>query len=227
MPEKLILPTGASEFRAPQTGLERPKIGISSDDGPNKSNIEVVLGILKDNAVRATFFWIVENAERFRSSDSQFFSEIMYGIGDNGHEIGFHAPKDYIPTRMSRLTSRFSLGEMRQGVFDLEGLTGMEVNYFRPHYAIQPLAFLYAKMLGLKSPDLPFPDLKHYADPMAPVEEQIKKFSGAKPGGIIIFHDGISMTRPETNALGAMPSVFANLRARGLEPTSISGLTQR
>ena len=223
MNEECLLPSGARDFRIKPLAPDVPKIAISSDDGPYEGSIEELLGVLQDSGVRATFFWIVENARRIKENDPVWFEKIMYQVNDDGHEIGLHGPSDYTPSLRTRLVTAHGPREIRRAYWELERLTGMDVRYFRPHILLQPIAVATARLLGLRTP---IPDAKNYANGDAPVEEQVMKFSRGKEGGILVFHDGISLNRPITNAVAAMPQVIANLRARGLEPTNISGLPQ-
>lgn len=221
MSEELRLPSGAKDFKVKRATPDVPKIAISSDDGPYEGSIEELLGVLHDNGVRATFFWIVENARRIKKNDPRRFKDIMYGVYDGGHEIGLHAPSDYVPSLRTRLVTAHGPREIRRAYWELERLTEMNVEYFRPHILFQPVAVATARLLGLRTP---IPDARHYADGAAPVEEQVRKFSGGKEGSILVFHDGVSLNRPTTNAVAAMPQVIANLRVKGLESTNISGL---
>lgn len=200
---------------------DKPRIAISSDDGPYPKTIEGLLGVLHDKKVPATLFWIAENAKRFQKQDPVWFEKVLYQINDEGHEIGLHGPSDYEPSVWTRAVTAHGPREIRRAYWDLEAMTGMEVKYFRPHILLQPLAVAAARMLGLRTP---IPDAANYADGAAPVEEQVRKFSGGHEGSILVFHDGISKYRQTTNAVAALPLVIDILRARGLEPTNISGL---
>lgn len=214
--ERLI--SSDAEFKA------RPKIAISSDDGPYKGSIEEFLGVLHDKGVKATFFWIVENAKQFRREDPLWFEKILYQVNYDGHEIGLHGPRDYEPSLWTRLVTAFGPREIRRAYWELEAITGMNIRYFRPHYLFQPLAIATARMIGLSTP---IPDAKNYANGDASVEEQVRRFSGGQAGSILVFHDRIdhvSRRRTVTNATKALPQVIDILRERGLEPTNISGL---
>jgi peptidoglycan-N-acetylglucosamine deacetylase len=200
---------------------EKPRIAISSDDGPWSGSIEDMLGVLNDKGVNATFFWITENARNFKRQDPTWFTQVLYNIQDNGHEIGFHGPADYSPTLRTRLITAFGPREYRRSLWELEELTGANIQYFRPHCLFQPVAVATARLLGLRTP---IPDPRNYAEGDDPVEKQVEKFSGGNEGSILVFHDGVGLTRSISNAPKALPHVIDNLRAKGLEPTNISGL---
>lgn len=202
---------------------EKPKIAISSDDGPYPKTIEGFLGVLHDKKTPATLFWIAENAKRFQKSDPVWFGKLLYQINDDGHEIGLHGPSDYEPSIWKRAITAHGPREIRRAHWELEAITGMQIKYFRPHMLLQPIAIATARMIGLRTP---IPDAVNYADAAAPVEEQVRRFSGGHEGSILVFHDGISKHRQNTNAAAALPIVIDILRVRGLEPTNISGLPQ-
>lgn len=214
---------GLSEGMLAQQNLsaEKPKIAISFDDGPYKGSIEELLGVLNDKGVKATLFWILSNAREFRRNDPAWFEDVLYNINDNRHEIGLHGPSDYAPSLRTRLVTAHGPREIRRAYWELEAITGMNVKYFRPHILLQPIAIATARLLGLRTP---IPDPVNYAAGDAPVEVQIEKFSAGHEGSILVFHDGVSMYRPLTNAVAALPTVIDNLREKRLEPTNISGL---
>ena len=84
-----VLLTGIFERRAPIFGTvfwSGPKdlraIAITFDDGPNEPYTSQVLDILKTSGVRAAFFMVGENIERF--------PDAVKRAAEEGHEIGNH-----------------------------------------------------------------------------------------------------------------------------------------
>lgn len=61
---------------------EQNKIALTFDDGPHPVYTPIILDILKEHGVRATFFIIGENAERY--------PDLVRRIQQEGHEIGNH-----------------------------------------------------------------------------------------------------------------------------------------
>lgn len=61
---------------------EHNKIALTFDDGPHPVYTPVILDILKEYGVHATFFMIGENAERY--------PDLVRRIQEEGHEIGNH-----------------------------------------------------------------------------------------------------------------------------------------
>jgi peptidoglycan/xylan/chitin deacetylase (PgdA/CDA1 family) len=196
-------------------------VGLSFDDGPNSQNIEVILDILEKNNCQATFFWIVEYAQRLSKENSVLFQKIISRINNSGHEIGLHAPGDFQPTLRSRFLSKFTKKELATALGELEKLTRLKIKLYRPHYVLQPLSMLFAEQLGLR---VVLGDFIHYSNPSSPKQKQIEKYSTAKPGNILIFHDGITQTRKTNYILDVLPEVLLNLRKRNLIPTKVSNL---
>jgi N-acetylmuramoyl-L-alanine amidase CwlD len=62
--------------------LEPKIMYLTFDDGPSPKNTPVILDILKARDIKATFFVIGENAEKY--------PELIKRIVDEGHEIGVH-----------------------------------------------------------------------------------------------------------------------------------------
>jgi len=207
------------KFSGSDKAKKNKLIGLSFDEGPNETNALEVLKILKENKTQATFFWIVEYAKRLHEENSELFRNILSQIREDGHEIGLHAPYDYIPTLYSRIYGRFNKEELKLATEELEKLTNMPIKLFRPHYLLQPYSILKARELGLITV---LGDVLNYSDAAFPVKFQIWRFSSANPGSILIFHDGICMLRKKTYITKVLPTVLENLKKKGLTPTKIS-----
>ena len=64
-------------------------VALTFDDGPNEPYTSRVLDILKREHVRATFFLIGENIQRFRGTAARIVLE--------GHAVGNHSDRHTIP----------------------------------------------------------------------------------------------------------------------------------
>lgn len=74
--------TGADNNIVKRVNSSKKRIAITFDDGPHYKYTEEILDILKEYNVKATFFVIGTNAERF--------PEIVEREVEEGHEIGNH-----------------------------------------------------------------------------------------------------------------------------------------
>lgn len=62
--------------------MDKPKVAITFDDGPNPKITPLILEVLKNKGVKATFFLIGKNAEKY--------PEIVTQIINAGQEVGNH-----------------------------------------------------------------------------------------------------------------------------------------
>lgn len=58
------------------------KMYLTFDDGPSKENTEIILDILKERNIQATFFVVGENVKKY--------PEVIKRISEEGHVIGIH-----------------------------------------------------------------------------------------------------------------------------------------
>ncbi len=68
--------------RGPKQSLLKREVFLTFDDGPSSESTEKVLDVLKEENVKATFFVIGKNVEKY--------PEILKRIYDEGHGIGIH-----------------------------------------------------------------------------------------------------------------------------------------
>ena len=205
-------------FSGSKQAKQKRLVAFSFDDGPEK-RILPLLDTLEERNIKATFFWMVDKATRLSKEDHGLFNEILTRLKESGHEIGLHTPYDYKASLISRFIGKFSEKDMEEAKRNLEEVTGFNINLYRPHYFhVGPYLF-YIRNLGMT---IVLGDFLHSAQADAPVKTQVRKFSGAVPGSILIFHDGISLSREHTHVLEVLPQVIDNLKNKGLMPVSIS-----
>lgn len=108
------------------------KVALTLDDGPHPEFTPAALDVLADRGVRATFFVICEQVERY--------PEILQRLVDEGHEVGIHGyvhhnkemPKQVL--RSLEILSEFgiapSLFRPPNGVIGLETQVWMAANGF-------------------------------------------------------------------------------------------------
>lgn len=196
-------------------------VGFTFDDGPNPDHVLDILRTLNRATITGTFFWIVENAMNLREANPPLFREILHLIAEGDHEIGLHAPFDYQPTFTSRVYRGFTKEELEESKRVLEGLTGDQVKFYRPHFAFQPATVVYSWQLGLPTIVGNFGSC--YARVGAPAERQVQRFSRAKPGTILVFHES-NPDAGENHIVEVLPEVIYNLQGRGLKPTKVSNV---
>lgn len=103
--------------------LQEKKIAITFDDGPHPVYTEKLLDGLKERDVKATFFVLGQNAEKY--------PEIIERMKEEGHIIGNHTYTHIQLRSGNRSQFRDELVLTNETI---SGITGEEVQYVRPPY---------------------------------------------------------------------------------------------
>lgn len=100
---------------------DRMEIALSFDDGPHPRLTPVILEILEEYGIKATFFMVGENVG--------YYPKAAEAVAAAGHEIGNH-------TFSHRKFNRMSEAEMRREIADCEdvlsGVTDTPIRFIRP-----------------------------------------------------------------------------------------------
>jgi polysaccharide deacetylase family sporulation protein PdaB len=184
-------------------------VALTFDDGPLAKTTPKILSILKEKNVKATFFVVGEQVEKFPNIVMREFSD--------GHEIGNHT---YSHPQLTKLSKEDIDKEMQKTETELSHLK-LHPTLFRPpcgaynQYILQ-LARDKGYITILWSIDT-------YDWRCPPVNSVIDSvLHNVKPGSIILLHDGKSPSpTPE-----ALAFIIDGLRARGYEFTTVSDLIQ-
>jgi peptidoglycan/xylan/chitin deacetylase (PgdA/CDA1 family)/GT2 family glycosyltransferase len=197
---------------------DKPRIALTFDDGPNEPYTSQVLGILERFGIRATFFIIGQNARRY--------PEVCQRIVTTGNVIGNHSYHHYksLCLRRSRAVAR-EVEQAHQAIYEC---TGFEPKLFRPPHGFRtPWLMRTVDRLGYRvvTWDNMTGDWK--ANKSA---EEIERniVQRAKPGGVIVLHDGRD-SRPSydrSQMLQALPFVIGTLKKRGFDFVTIPELLE-
>lgn len=99
------------------------KIAITFDDGPNSDYTEMLLAGLKERGVKATFFLLGKEAEKY--------PEIVKDIYDGGHLIGTHS---YEHVNLSNLSDKAAIEQVDKTNQIIYEITGHYPEYIRPPF---------------------------------------------------------------------------------------------
>src|SRR5437868_1673640 len=153
------------------------QVAITFDDGPDPRWTPKILDILKAANVKATFFIVGVNAERYPT--------LVRRIVDEGHEIGNHT---YYHPNLALCWPEHIRLELNATQLLLETITGRATTLFRPPYAADTGPTDLSELAPLKIAE----DLNYLV-----VLENIDPQDWAKPGADIILrrirqqrHDG-------------------------------------
>lgn len=192
---------------SPHTPAERPiprsasrVIALTFDDGPNPMFTPQILRVLGQYRVRATFFCIGQQVQRY-----PYLLQQMYQAGD---EIGNHT---WSHPNLTRLPSAAIVQQLRSTSLVIQQATGVPPQIFRPPYgATNARVRGIAAQLGLRqimwtidAGDWRHPGVRAIVDAV---------LANARNGSIVVMHDG-GGDRSQT--VQALPQIIIGLQQRG------------
>jgi cellulose synthase/poly-beta-1,6-N-acetylglucosamine synthase-like glycosyltransferase/peptidoglycan/xylan/chitin deacetylase (PgdA/CDA1 family)/spore germination protein YaaH len=208
-----------SPYRLEAYGGSAKEVVISFDDGPDPQWTPKILDILKRYNVKAVFFTIGLEAERYPSLLKRVFRE--------GHEIGNHT---FTHPDISIISAQYLRVELNLTERLLAAKLGIKPALFRPPYdvdqepdtadEVRPLE-LTQSMGYITVGDKIDPD--DWRDDPRPTPEQITQsvLGQLGRGSIILLHDGGGY---RGNTVKALPMIIEGLRARGYSIVSVHEL---
>src|SRR5215471_7304309 len=183
------------------------QVAISFDDGPDPRWTPKILDILKAANVKAAFFLVGVNAERY--------PKLVRRIVDEGHEIGNHT---YYHPNLALCWPEHIRLELNATQLLLETITGRATTLFRPPYAADTSPTQLTDLTPLKiAEDLNYLvvlesiDPQDWAKPGADIILQRIK-QQRRDGSIILLHDA-GGDRSQT--VEALPRILDWLHTRG------------
>lgn len=170
-------------------GTDKKTAALTFDDGPHPYLTDEILDILAEYGVKATFFVIGKNAEKYKKQVARAYSE--------GHEIGNHT---YSHLTASEKNLGSLTNELKKTDDIIYSITGQRPKLFRPPTGYcNSVAVQSASELGYKI-ILWTVDTRDWAHTSAAsIEKNVSKNIGN--GAIILFHDYISGASSTTEAL--------------------------
>src|SRR5215472_3925232 len=183
------------------------QVAITFDDGPDPRWTPKVLDILKAANVKAAFFLVGVNAERY--------PELVRRIVNEGHEIGNHT---YYHPNLSLCWPEHIRLELNATQLLLETITGRATTLFRPPYAADTSPSQLSELIPLQiAEDLNYLvvleniDPEDWAKPGADIILRRVK-QQRRDGSIILLHDA-GGDRSQT--VEALPQILEWLHTRG------------
>lgn len=191
---------GANWFVRSKNRLENRTIALTFDDGPDPVITPLVLSVLKEKNVPATFFLIGEKAEKYPHLVRQILAE--------GHQIGNHSYSH------SYRLGFFSVEKLRADLQKcnrvLEEISEEKVRLFRPPFGVtNPRYRKVLTSLDLVSVGW---SLRSYDTMIGNSAKLLARLvSRVRSGRIILMHD----TLPQTAE--TLPSFLDYCRGKGIE----------
>jgi peptidoglycan/xylan/chitin deacetylase (PgdA/CDA1 family) len=189
-------------------GTSGNEVALTFDDGPGPYTQRLV-ATLNRLHVHATFFAI--------GSQEQYFSAGTVDEINSGDAIGDHTETHPM---MASLSPHDQYEQLFDQMAQIEVLGGKRPRLFRPPYgSFNSTTFRELRHLRLLMV-LWSVDTGDYTLPGAGAIVQ-RALAGAKPGAIILMHDG-GGDRSET--IAALPAIVEGLHKRGLRPVTVPRL---
>lgn len=102
---------------------ETQKVALSFDAAWGNQDTQIILDILKNNNVKATFFMTGDWVSKY--------PEDVKAIAEAGHDLGNHSENHQ---QMSQLTKEECIEEIMRNHYRVKKLTGISMNLFRPPF---------------------------------------------------------------------------------------------
>jgi peptidoglycan/xylan/chitin deacetylase (PgdA/CDA1 family) len=201
-PVRAVGCTGGDAELVSAAATERPVVALTFDDGPSEYT-DRYLDLLREKHVPATFFEIGQEMPGREATMRRILAE--------GDEIGDHT--------MNHVEYP-GYGQIAGAAARIEAYTGFQPCLFRPPGgAVNSTVVATAGSLGMKT-------ITWDVDPRdwsLPGTSEIYSniVDNAKPGAIILMHDGGG---PRDETLAALPHIIDTLRAKGYGFETVSAL---
>lgn len=181
-------------------------IALTFDDGPDPDVTPQILKTLKKHEAKATFFMLVNSAEKY--------PKIAKQVANNGHEIANHT---YTHVNLAKVKRSRIEKELAHAKEKLESITERPVKLFRPPYgeynqAVVEVAHNSEQHIIMWSVD---PQDWRYKNKNK-IYQNIMQSSN--PGSIVLMHDIHQATAD------ALPKILKDLKEQGYEFVTVSEL---
>ncbi|HEV3119839.1 MAG TPA: polysaccharide deacetylase family protein, partial [Gemmataceae bacterium] len=172
---------------------------LTFDDGPHPEYTPPLLDMLRRAEVRATFFLIGQNAERY--------PELVKRIAAEGHAIGHHS---FFHEKPEQTSAAQLLGELARTQELFAKILGKRSQLFRPPYGKLSTGKLWRLWRAGQTVVLWNVDPKDYAATSAEALRSWFRRERLQGGDVVLLHDN------HAHAVQVLPEVIDNCRARGL-----------
>jgi peptidoglycan/xylan/chitin deacetylase (PgdA/CDA1 family) len=185
------------------------QVALTFDDGPSPTFTPRILDILKRFNVRATFFVVGTLVERYPGLVRRMIRE--------GHTIGNHTYAHPIGGSFARRPRKEIREEMDRAQRLLQDLGIRPVGFRPPGGSWSDFVREEAELRGMRTV-LWAVDSRDWTRP--PANAVVNRvLRDARPGAIILLHDGGG---DRSNTVDALGRIIKGLRNRGLEPVAIT-----
>jgi peptidoglycan/xylan/chitin deacetylase (PgdA/CDA1 family) len=187
-------------------------VALTYDDGPHPDGTPAVLEALREQGVKATFFLVGEQVERYPHLAAQ--------IAQEGHEPAVHG---FRHRNQMRLTPHAFVDDLEHGLTTIADACGQTPTWYRPPYGVFTLTGLAAvRRRGLR------PQLwsKWGRDWRTSPPDEIARLATRNlvDRDVILLHDAdwYGSSGSHRGTAKATPAIVEKLRDRGLSAVTLS-----
>jgi peptidoglycan/xylan/chitin deacetylase (PgdA/CDA1 family) len=191
-------------------------VALTFDDGPSDDTAPI-LDILAARGVRATFFMVGRQVDRFPA--------LARRVVDEGHTVGNHSYSHPIYLYHSARRAHDELARTQDVIGDA---TGLRPVWSRPPAGVRtPGYFRACRALGLRTIQWSVAGFDWHGRPAVSIAHHVSQ--GIDAGGIILLHDATDHGGPDGRAetVAALPAVLDAAASRGLSIAPLSLLLAR
>lgn len=195
--------------------ISQPKVALTFDDGPNEPYTSEILDILKRYNVKATFFVLGKNVERY--------PDVTRRIAEEGHAIGNHTydhPYLFIQSK-SHIQNEIQRAE--ECIFKA---TNKRTNLFRsPYGADNNWVYHVVKEIGYIT--IEWSVTGHNGGKKIPQDKIVRNvLREVKNGAIVLLHDGDRLIKgaDRRDMVKALPVIIESLQQKGYQLVTVPQL---
>ncbi|MBD1212252.1 MAG: polysaccharide deacetylase family protein [Dolichospermum circinale Clear-D4] len=185
-------------------------IALTFDDGPWPNSTAKVLDILQKNRIKGTFFVVGQNVKNY--------PDLTKRIVADGHTIANHTWHHWY----HHMNAQVAAAEVANTGDIIYQTTGVKTSLFRPPGGNMTNGVVAYAKSNKYAVIMWSSDSKDYSRPAVP-QLMNNIFREAKPGGIVLMHDGGG---DRSHTIKALPEIISKFRKQGYEFVTIPELLE-
>ena len=189
---------------------EKKVIALTFDDGPWPNSTAKVLDILKKNRIKSTFFVVGQNVKNYPDLTKQIVAD--------GHIIANHTWHHWYH-QMNAQAAAYEVANTTDIIYQT---TGVRTSLFRPPGGIMNNGVAAYAKNNKYAVIMWSADSMDYSRPAVP-RLMNNIFREAKPGGIVLMHDGGG---DRSHTVKALPEIISRFRKQGYEFVTVPELLE-
>jgi peptidoglycan/xylan/chitin deacetylase (PgdA/CDA1 family) len=197
------------DLKKVSTQLPDPLVCLTFDDGPDPVYTPLILDLLAEHKVHATFFIVGESAQKY--------PHLVERMVSDGHALGNHTFHHHHPWTISAARAR---DEVMRTSDIIRALTGITPQWFRPpHGRLRKAMLEQCATLNLRTV-LWNRSIIDWG-PLGTTDGITKRLESIAAGDIVLMHDGQRKHNRPHLVAQCLPEALDSLRRRGIVPVTL------